>query len=199
MGRSSRCPFPSESLFDALADKHAGGQKTFLLPLALSVFHFFFSLSPLFFFWYSSIFLLHSSPCSKLTGLLTFACRCIETPGVTTRGLGQSLSLSPGQIKQPNTKQSVTHSLNRSACVYKVCFFTYTHVHVRLGAWMLSCGYVHALSWVCVCAHGAAGVILAEEGHESQTAFPPAISLGTLQAYICISKEKALLDWPWNR
>lgn len=50
-----------------------------------------------------------------------------------------------------------------------------------------------------VCAHGAAGVILAEEGHESQTAFPPAISLGTLQAYICISKEKALLDWLWNR
>lgn len=112
----------------------------------------FFSHSPLFFFWYSSIFLLHSAPCSKLTGLLTFACTCIETPGVTTWGLGQSLSLSPGQIKQPDTKQSVTHSLNRSACVYKVCFFTYTHVHVRLSAWMLSCGYVHALSWVCVCA-----------------------------------------------
>lgn len=64
---------------------------------------------------------------------------------------------------------------------------------------------MNAVLWLCaciimsVCAHGAAGVILAEEGHESQTAFPPAISLGTLQAYICISKEKALLDWPWNR
>lgn len=98
----------------------------------------------LFFFWYSSIFLLHSSPCSKLTGLLTFACTCIETPGVTTWGLGQSLSLSPGQIKQPDTKQSVTHSLNRSACVYKVCFF-YIYTRARASQCM------NAVLWLCAC------------------------------------------------
>lgn len=60
--------------------------------------------------------------------------------------------------------------------------------------------YVHLCQRVCVCVRrGAAGVSLAEEGDKSQTAFPPAISLGTLRAPICISKEKALPDWPWNQ
>lgn len=96
---------------------------------------------------------------------------------------------------------SLTHW--RTLHVYTACFlYINTHVHVSIRALMPACVYVHWCLCVCACVRvhsGAAGVSLAEDTDKSQTTFPPAISLGTLRASICISKEKALLDWPWNQ
>lgn len=102
--------------------------------------------------------------------------------------------------------------------VYTPCFLfcwfytnrVYIHVCICIHTRTRGLARILALkhSAVCVCVRGsagvcaaaaAAGVSVAEEGDKSQTAFPPAISLGTLRLTICICKETALPDWPWNQ